>query len=199
MFHNGPQPLYRAAMPEPNRGRPEESDAGHVPMSEEFDRAKWTLPPLGLVAIVLAVIAVIVGIVAYLARPKPGATGRIEQAYAVALPGDSVLTTMTVTVVNTGGKPLWIRNIKAQLKTDQGEYRDDAASPTDFERYFSAYPDLRDHSIRPLEVETKIEPGAQERGTVIVSFPVTLDNFNNRKSLSVIIERYDQGPLVITR
>lgn len=193
-----PQPLQRAAVPEPNRDEPT-PDAGHIPITEEFDRAKWTLPPMGVVGIVLVVIAVIVGIVSYAARPKPGATGSLDEAYAVAIPGDSVLATIKVTLQNTGGKPLWIRNIKAQLKTDQGEYKDDAANAADFERYFQGYPDLRDHSMRPLRVETKINPGAQERGSVIVSFPVTLDNFSKRKSLSIIVEPYDQRPVTITK
>jgi hypothetical protein len=196
MSEERPQPLQRAAAPEPNRQEP---DAGHIPITEEFDRAKWTLPPMGVVGMVLLVIAVIVGIVSYAARPKPGATGSIDEAYAVAIPGDSVLATIKVTLQNTGGKPLWIRNIKARLQTEQGEYKDDAANAVDFDRYFQGYPDLRDHSMRPLRVETKINPGAQERGSVIVSFPVTLDNFAKRKSLSIIIEPYDQAAITISK
>jgi hypothetical protein len=192
-----PQFLQRSATPEPN---PEPApDAGHVPMTEEFDKPQWTMPPLGVVGIALAAIAIIIAIVTFATAPKPGATGQITSAYAVAMPGDSVLATLTVTLQNTGDKPLWIKNLKARLKLDQGEYTDEAANAVDFDRYFQGYPDLRDHSIQPLKVETKIMPGAQERGSLIVSFPVSLDNFNRRKSLSVIIEPYDQRPITITK
>lgn len=179
--------------------QPEETDAGHVPLTEEFDKAKWTMPPIGVVVIALAVIAVIVGLISYGMRPKPGATGSIDEAYAVALPGDNVLATVKVTLRNTGGKPLFIRNIKAQINTDKGEFKDEAANAVDFDRYFRGYPDLRDHSILPLKVETRLSPGEQIRGSVIVSFPITVDTFNNRKSLSVVIEPYDMAPVAIQK
>ena len=57
-------------------------DAGHIPITEEMDSAKWTLPPVLPVLIVLAVLAAIVGGGAYLMRPKPGATGAITGVYA---------------------------------------------------------------------------------------------------------------------
>ena len=174
-------------------------DAGHVPMSEEFDRAKWTMPPMGVVAIVLAVIAIIVGLVSYGMRPTAAATGSIDEAFAVALPGDNVLATMKVTLNNVGGKPLWIKNVKAKLATDKGEFEDDAANAVDFERYFLGFPDLRNHSISPLKVETKMSPGEQARGSIIVAFPVTVDQFNNRKSLTVTVVPYDQKAIVIQK
>jgi hypothetical protein len=40
--------------------------------------------------------------------------------------------------------------------------------------------------------ETKILPGNDARGTVIVSFPVTQPVFDQRKSISVVVHPYDQ-------
>lgn len=197
MADDKPPILQNSTAPQPDREP--EPDAGHVPMTEEFDTAKWTLPPLGIVGIVLAVIAVIIGIVAFVTRAKPAAAGTISDAYAVAMPDNSVLVAVTLTLRNTTDKPLWIRNLKARLTTDQGQFSDEAANAVDFDRYFQAFPDLRTHSTQPLKVETKIMPGAQASGTVIVSFPVTVDNFNNRKSLAVIVEPYDQAPITITK
>jgi hypothetical protein len=150
--------------------------------------------------VVLVAIVIIVGIFAYLLRPKPKATGAVEDAYAVALPGDNVLTTVKVSLQNAGGKALWIRNIKGKLVTADGnEYQDQAASASDFERYFQGYPDLRDHSLQALKVETMLRPGEQTRGSVILGFPVTLDTFNRRKSLSVTVEPYDQAAITLTK
>jgi hypothetical protein len=49
-----------------------------------------------------------------------------------------------------------------------------------------------------LTPEMKIAPGAELKGTVIVSFPVNEDTFNHRKSLSVTVLPYDQRALVIS-
>jgi hypothetical protein len=145
-----------------------------------------------VVGVVLLLIAVVIAVVSFATRPQPAASGTLDSAFSVALQGDNVLTTIKVTFHNVGGKPLWIRDLKAQLTTADGkQYSDVAASPDDFDRYFQYYPDLRDRSIQPLKVETKIDPGEQVRGSIIVSFPVTLDSFNRRKSLSVMVYPYD--------
>ena len=58
--------------------------AGRVPMSEEFDRAKWTLPPIVPVLIAAAAIAIVVAVVALSTRAKPAAGGAGEEAGQVA-------------------------------------------------------------------------------------------------------------------
>ena len=173
-------------------------DAGHIPITEEMDSAKWTLPPLMPVIIVVAALAAIVGIGAYLLRAKPGASGAITGIYAAEMPDkSSTMVLLQVKVTNIGYKPMWVRDIKAQLKTDQGEWTDDAASTVDFARYFQALPILAQHQSAPLKPETKIEPGGQAEGMVLVSFPVAQDTFGKRKSLSVTLENYDRRPMVI--
>jgi hypothetical protein len=150
-------------------------------LEERADRTQM----VKVVVIVSVAILVILGIAGYLMRPRPKVTGSIDSAYAVALQGDNVLTTVKVTFQNIGGKPVWIKNIRARVTAPDGkEFTDDAANAVDFERYFKGYPDLRDHSLQPLKVETKLQPGEQTRGSVVVSFPVTLDTFKNRCSLS---------------
>jgi hypothetical protein len=43
----------------------------------------------------------------------------------------------------------------------------------------------------------KIAPGAEQKGTVLVAFPVTKQQFDARKDLNVTIEAYDQNPIVL--
>ena len=70
----------------------------------------------------------------------------------------------------------------------------------DFDRYFQAFPTLKEHALNAIPPETKIPPGGQAQGTIVVSFPVTQDGFDKRKSLSVVIQPYDQPlPLVLTK
>ena len=70
---------------------------------------------------------------------------------------------MEVTLRNVGDKTLYIKNISANLKTDQGDQSDEAASATDFDRYLHAYPELRRHKGTPLMVETKIPARSASR------------------------------------
>jgi len=187
-----PAPREPSAAPEP----PIPFDIG-----EEFGTAKRNLPPAKVVGIVLAVIAAIVAIFAFVQRAKPQGGGSIDNISAVEIPSqNAVLVAVNVTIHNAGEKPLWIHTIKATLKTDNGEFSDDAASAVDFERYFQAFPALKEHALAALTPETKLQPGNEARGTVVVSFPVTQDAFAKRKSLSVVIQPYDQAvPLVVTK
>ena len=173
-------------------------DAGHVPITEEFDSPKRSLPPAVPVAIALAVVAIVVGVIAFVERSKPVAQGGIDAVFA-SQPANmtNTMVVLQVTVSNVGDKALYIKSISANLKTDQGDQSDDAASPSDYDRYFSAYPELRQHSTQPLTVETKIMPGAEQKGTVLVAFPVTELQFSARKDLSVTIVPYDQNPIAL--
>ncbi|MGB8768469.1 MAG: DUF4352 domain-containing protein [Candidatus Korobacteraceae bacterium] len=173
-------------------------DAGHVPITEEFDSPKRSLPPAVPVVIALVVVAIVVGIVAFVERSKPVAQGGIDAVYA-SRPANmtSTMVLLQVTVTNVGDKALYIKSITTNLKTDQGDQSDDAAAPTDYDRYFEAYPELRPHATQPLTVETKIMPGDEQKGTVLVAFPVTEQEFSARKDLNVTVVPYDQSPIVL--
>jgi len=170
-------------------------------IGEEFGTAKRNLPPVKIVAIALAAVAVVLAAFAFLQRAKPQGGGSIDNIAAVEIPNqNAVLVAVNVTIHNAGEKPLWIRTIKATLKTDNGELSDEAASAVDFDRYFQAFPALKEHALAALAPETKLQPGNEARGTLVVSFPVTQDAFDKRKSLSVVIQPYDQPlPVVLTK
>jgi hypothetical protein len=174
-------------------------DGGHIPITEEMDSARWTLPPATPLIIVVVALAMVIGVVAWLMRAKPAGAGAITEVFAIELPDHtSVMAEIHLRVQNVSQKPLWIRTIKATLKTAQGEFSDDAASAVDYQRYFQAFPELVQHQITPLNPETKIPPGAQQEGMIIVAFPVTKEQFDQRQSLSVTIYPYDQRPVVIS-
>lgn len=182
----------------PPKPAPPQFDAGHVPITEEFDSPKRSLPPAVPVVIALVIVAIVVGVIAFVERSKPVAQGGIDAVYA-SQPANmtNTMVVLQVTMRNVGDKALYIKSISANLKTDQGDQSDDAASPSDYDRYFSAYPNLRPHATQPLTVETKIMPGAEQKGTVLVAFPVTEQQFNARKDLNVTIVPYDQNPIVL--
>ncbi|HMD16412.1 MAG TPA: hypothetical protein VKH18_07065 [Terriglobales bacterium] len=163
-------------------------------IGEEFGTAKRNLPPAGIVLICLAVVAVIVGIFAFHGRPKPQGAGSIDFVVATEVPGQNmILAAITFTLRNTADKPLWIHTLKAQLTTaDDKTFDDEAASAVDLDRYYQAFPALKESSEPPLPPETKLLAGAEQKATIIVSFKMTKEAFDQRKSLTVTIRPYDQ-------
>ena len=146
-------------------------------------------------------IAVVALIASLAQRPHSATTGSIDDVVSVEIPDQNmVMVAINVSFQNNGIKPYWIHTIKADLDTTSGSFSDDAASPADFERYFQAFPTLKQHALAPLEREARINPGGRTAGTIIVAFPVTPEAFANRKALKVTIQPYDQPvPLVLTK
>ena len=171
--------------------------ATQVPAYDEFGTAKRNLPPLAPVAIAIVLVAVVVGILMYANRAKPVAQGSVDGVY-FSQPANmsSPMILIEVTVRNTSDKTIYIKDLKAAVKTDQGEQSEDAAAARDYDRYLMAYPDLHGHG-RPLEVEMTIKPGAEQKGTLLISPSLTKEQFDARKDTIVTIEPYDQRMIVL--
>jgi len=181
-----------------HRSHRREFDAGHVPITEELDSAKRTLPAVVPLAVALVVVVVFIVGVVYIFRAKPVAQGEIDSVFTSQKQGQpNSMVAIQVSLKAVGDKPLYIKSITADLNTHGNTYSDEAASASDYDRYFQAYPDLRDHAMKPLQVETKIPPGTEQRGTVIVSFPVDRSELEGRKSLTVTVQPYDQKAIVL--
>jgi hypothetical protein len=191
-----------APAPEPHS--PPIIDLGPGPginIAEEFGTAERNLPPAKIVAIVLGIAAVLIGIFAFVTRAKPQGNGSVDNIAVAEIPDQhAVIVAVNITLHNSGEKSLWVHDIKAKVTTDGGEFTDEAASAVDFDRYFQAFPVLKERALPAIPPETKIPPGGQAQGTVVVSFPITKDDFDKRKSLSVAIQPYDQPlPVVLTK
>jgi hypothetical protein len=172
-----------------------------INIAEEFGTAKRNFPPAKIVAIVLGIAGVLLGIFAFVDRAKPQGNGSVDNIAVTEIPDQhAVMVAVNITLHNSGEKSLWVHDIKAKIMTDAGEFTDEAASAVDFDRYFQAFPTLKEHAIAAIPPETKLLPGGQAQGTIVVSFPVTKEDFDKRKSLSVAIQPYDQPlPVVLTK
>jgi hypothetical protein len=187
--------------PMPVAGAPAAQSGPTINIADEFGTAQRNLPPIKLLLIVTAVILIIVGIASFFQRAKPQGSGSLDTVTAVDLPGqNSVLVALTFTLHNSGQKSLWVHNIEGKLVTSSGESTGDAVSAVDFDRYYQAFPALKENSQDALSPENKLEPGQEIKRTVMVSFPVTLEVFNQRRSVSVVVQPYDQPvPIVLTK
>jgi len=171
-------------------------------IGEEFSGARRNLPPAGIVLICIAAVALILGAYAYFGRAKPQGAGSIDFVSAVDVPGQNhTMVAITLTLRNGSQRSLWIRTLKGRLTAaDDKTFEDEAASAVDFDRFFQAFPALKENSKPPVPPETRLLPGTTQSGTIIVSFPVTKDVFDQRKAVDVVIQPYDQPvPIVLTK
>ncbi len=170
-------------------------------IDEEFGTAKKNLPPMKIIGIGIAIIVVLWAIAAFLQRPRPTATGAIDEVVSVEIPNQhAVIVAINVAFRNNGAKPFFIQTIKADLQTTDNDFSSDAASAVDLDRYYQAFPALKQYAGTPLQREGKVDVGSQAKGTIVVSFPVTPEAFASRKMLRVTIQPYDQAvPLVLTK
>ena len=198
-----PDPLLKTqTSPQP---KPEPPDAGHIPMTEEMDSAKWSLPPVVPVLIALGIVAIVVAIYAvhgtkFVARPsgKLISVTVAEQRHESSIEdADSrVLVAVQVSVTNPGPKAVYVQGANAEVKTDAPDpLKDDAAATSDFARYAQAFPELKQAVSTPLKLETKIDPGQSANGTVMFGFPLSKDAFDKKKSMKVWVKLYDYDPI----
>jgi hypothetical protein len=199
-----PDPIPTPPPPAPSSPTPPSTPAPvrgpTINIGDEFGTAKRNLPPAKILLFAIAGVVVVVAVASFLRRAKPQGSGSLDHVVAVSLPGDaSTMVAMTYTLKN-GQKPLYVHDIQGTLKTSAGESTAEAVSAVDFDRYFQAFPPLKEGAQPALIPETKLQPGDSVTRTAIVVFPVSLDAFNKRQSVSVAIQPYDETvPIVMSK
>ena len=181
----------------PNPEEPQ--DAGHVPLTEEIDSSKYTMPSAAPVIGAILLVGLALAMVAWVWRAKPVAEGSIGPVFAVEIPHQhSSLLAVQLKVKNISDKPIFLKNVVVSARGGWGESNDDFAPATDAPRYFAAFPALKEHSTPQLLTrEQKIAPGETVNGTVIVSFPLTEGDIQSRQSLEATVSFYDNRPIVL--
>ncbi|GAC1644936.1 MAG: hypothetical protein NVS9B15_02290 [Acidobacteriaceae bacterium] len=193
-------------------------DRAHVPMGEEMDSARWSLPPIVPVLIAFAVLAAIFGSYAYRQRPGIISQGSIDAFKTfpihtesarlpqpegmVATPEtyDQLLIMAHVTIKDLNAKtPLYIKSIDAKLVTgtDAGDLSATQSTHGDQEQFFGYYKQLADFQIPPISAEQKINPGQSFTGLAMFSLGVTPEVWKNRKDFTITVSFYDQNPIVL--
>jgi hypothetical protein len=170
-----------------------------------MDSAKWSLPPVVPVLIALGIVAILVGLYAvHGSKFVPRPNGKLvsvtvaEQRHESSIvdPESRILVAVQVSMTNPTDRPVHIQGASAEVKTDAPEgLKDDAAAASDFSRYVSAFPELKEVAATPLKLEAKIMPGETLNGTVMFGFPLSKDAFDKKKSMKVWIKLYDYDPI----
>ena len=196
-----PAPVPSATPSVPPDATPRIQRGPTIHIADEFGTAKRNLPPVKVLLLATAGVLIIAGIAAFFQRAKPQGAGSLDDVTAVAIPGQNAsLVALTFTLHNSGEKSLWVHGIQGKVLTSTGELTSDAVSAVDFNRYYEAFPALKENAQPALVPEDKLQPGQELKRTVIVSFPVALNDFKDRRSVSVVIQPYDQPvPIVLSK
>lgn len=169
-------------------------------IGEEYGTAKKSLPPIWIVGICVGVVVIIAAIYALTNRAHPLSSGTIDDVVTVEVPGQNmVLVAINVSIQNNETNPTVIKAINASADVNGNKMTDDATPAVDVKRYFEAMPELKQHALEPLSLETRVNPGAKVAGTIVVSFPVNATAFAARNSLTVTVSPYNELPIVMKK
>ncbi len=155
-----------------------------------------------IVATVVATVLVSIAVAVYLflGEKPPAATGEILDVWShpmhtessgwdangAAIPKeeiDQVLLFTHVRLHNQSKQPIFLHQIVANATLADGIHSSYAATPTDFERIFKAYPQLMQWHATPLPTDLTIQPGETKEGTFVCSFRMTKTDWDSRKNL----------------
>jgi hypothetical protein len=187
--------------PQPNPPKPDSApaarpDAGHIPMTEEMDSAKWTLPPVVPMLIAAVLVAILVSVVVLSNRSKPVASLAITKVASVDQQGNTMVA-VQAKLDNQIDKLLYVKSIMAEVETADGKkVTDDAAPSGEAARYIDAFPPLQEAKADPIREELKLPAKTSYNGVAVFAFPIDKKAFDARKGLTLRVQMYDNPTLV---
>jgi hypothetical protein len=110
---------------------------------------------------------------------------------------DQVYVFTQVRLKNQSSTPLFLSNALANATLPDGIYSSYAASATDYERIFLAYPAMPVPHNAALHLDATINPGQTVEGTIVSAFRFTRDQWASRKDLSFTFSFRYQPNLVL--
>ena len=111
---------------------------------------------------------------------------------------DHILVFARVSLHNQSDKPLFLHQIMTNATLPDGPHTSYAATLTDYDRVFIAYPELAPLHGKGLPVNATLKPGQTIEGTFVSSFRVTKQEWDARKDLSFKFAFEYQPSLTLT-
>jgi hypothetical protein len=155
-----------------------------------------------LIATIIAVVLVSAAVTAYVisGEKPPASTGEIVEVWAhpmhtetsgwdangAEIPKeeiDQVLLFTHVKLHNQSKQPIFLHQVLANLTLPDGIHSSYAATPTDYERLFKAYPQLQQWHATPISPDLTIQAGETKEGTFVCSYRMTKADWETRKDL----------------
>jgi hypothetical protein len=111
---------------------------------------------------------------------------------------DEVLLLADVRITNVAKIPLYLRDMWADVDLPDESDRSSAASGSDFEKVFIAYPDLQQYKKPPLPRDLTLQPGQQVEGMMIFNYQqMDKAKWDSRTATDIGISFIHQKPLVL--
>jgi hypothetical protein len=190
---------------------PEEID--DAALGEEFAKGSghlvWTTIAAAILVSITIAIYFIAGqkppaitgeIVAVWAHPQHTETSGLD-ANGAPMPKESfdqVLVFTEVRLHNQSKEPLSLLTVLTNATLGDGVHSSYAASQSDYDRVFLAYPDMPVPHGPALPINLTLDPGASADGTFVSSFRLTKQQWDARKDLNFSFTFRYQPSLLLT-
>lgn len=167
------------------------------------DLAKGTSHLLDAAIVAAIVVSVLIAlfVLVFATRPKAPYSGEVLNVWAYPLHTqtkgfdangdpipvenfDRILVFANVTLHNESDHPLQLKEVLTNVKLNDGIHSSFAASETDFQRLFVAYPQLASLSSNPLNIAATLQPGQTISGTIFSALSMNKADFDARKDLN---------------
>jgi hypothetical protein len=147
-------------------------------------------------------------------QEPPAATGEIEQVWVhsqhtetsgfdangAPMPkevADQVYVFALVKLHNQSDKPLFLHTILTNTTLDDGIHSSYAATASDYDRVFVAYPNMPVPHGKALPPQATIDPGQSAEGTIVSAFRLSKEQWDTHKDLSFTFGIQYQPNLVL--
>lgn len=173
-------------------------DTDDAARGEEFTKGTSHI----VVAAIVAAVLVTVGIAAFvwMGQKPPAAAGEVSnvrvhlrhvESSGVDANGeamakesfDQVLVFAHVKLHNQSKDPLFLHEAMANVTLPDGIHSSYAATASDYNRLFIAFPDLAGFQGTPLPAEATLEPGASLEGEVVFTYQMTRPQWAPHKDM----------------
>jgi hypothetical protein len=179
---------------------------------EEFTKGSSHVVWASVIAAVLVTIAVAVYVIA--GQKPPVASGEIEQVWVhpqhtetsafdangAAMPQehfDQVYVFALVKLHNESKEPLFMHNIMANTKLEDGIHSSYAATAADYDRVFLAYPSMPVPHGKGLPLMMTLDPGQTIEGTIVSAFRMSKEQWDAGKDLNFTFAFQYQPNLIL--
>jgi len=182
-------------------------------LGEELTKGSGHIIWATVIAAVLVSVAIAVYFIA--GQKPPAVTGEIVSVWAhpqhtetsgldangAPMPKevfDQVLVFAEVRLHNQSNQPLFLLNILTNSTLQDGIHSSYAASQSDYDRIFLAYPDMPVPHGPGLPLSLSLDPGQSVDGTFVSSFRLTKEQWDQRKDLNFSFSFRYQPVLILT-
>lgn len=110
---------------------------------------------------------------------------------------DEMLIFVDVRIQNLAKIPLFVHDMWSTVNLPNESDRSTAASGSDFDKVFIAYPDTKQYQKPILPRDITIQPGQSVEGTMIFNYQMSQAQWDTRSGMDLSISFLHQYPLVM--